>query len=818
MKKIILISLLFSSSYVVIAQSYQNFSSVNPALFMYRTDDVQITPPTKYNNGKYIIPPLPDKYPWEAKMENGMPNSVVDNNGNLSVYMSSFLVFSQVPFSKVGAFVYTNSSNDITQWTRPDAGLYWYNPKGQTADEKISATYDKSYQSTNIVAVDIESVGLFVDKKTLSNPVKLVYLPQREELNKLIAGYEMPWNFDNKGILSGFSKMKNDRAEKQIKYNFDFINGDTHMSYLKIADQYYMLSRINAKRSTLFPGESLPFPTPDPRMRYRRETVTALGNKLMSGHYTYDVSLDMSNRQWEPYSVQAFQLDGFESDLWYGLVTVFGTRADEKVANRQRTELAITNNGTDWRYLKPGTPFLDNGASAGSDDHGCINMGKPVLAGRFSQSSNDLLYFYAASPQLHLPDRNSGLSLAIGKYGKWAGLYSGSTEKQFVSPALPNGEKHLTPQISLYEALRHNAIYAPEILADITEDPRGKRISVLKSYASVSMFAYDTEENGSTDFSLIAGSMGSSQQGTSNVSDEYESVGIVDGTDLHSKSLIFEYMKKRANKVQHIISLKDDLHSVPVIFDAKVKNATFYGIRVKNGDTRDILSTKEVNGYRGKQYWDYKPSTPTMPCHTEYFDQSEHIPNEFNPSTTPKGSIAIRLTPLTVTNRWQTLLRLHGDYDNNIGLYYMPDGSFFYQMMTHGTEFASMKIYPPEGNTFLGKEIIITVEALNANERKYATETKEDATVLRVSCPALQYENTAQQEILWRWKHDTPTEEDKANARCFAYAQFSAFISSMTKITVGAADEDCNLRFYGKIEQVEIAERLPRTAGNDFWE
>ncbi len=809
---------LLLSSYVVMAQSYQNFSSVNPALFMYRTDDVQVTPPTKYNNGKYIIPPLPAQYPWEAKMENGMPNPVVDDNGNLSVYMSSFLVFSQVPFSKVGAFVYTNSSNDIAQWTRPDAGLYWYNPKGQTADEKISAAYDKSYQPTNIVAVDIESVGLFVDKKTLNNPVKLVYLPQREELNQLIAGYEMPWNFGNNGILSGFSKMKNDRIEKQIKYNFDFINGDTHMSYLKIADQYYMLSRINAKRSTLFPGESLPFPTPDPRMRYRRETVTALGNKMESGHYAYDVALDMSDRKWEPYSVQAFQLEGFESDLWYGLVTVFGTRADETVANRQRTELAITNNGTDWRYIKPGTPFLDNGTSAESDDHGCINMGRPVLAGRFSQTPNDLLYFYAASPQLHLPDRNSGLSLAIGKYGKWAGLKANDTEKQFVSPVLPIGEKRLTPQISLYEALRHNAAYAPEILADITEDPRGKRISDLKSYASVSMFAYDMEKDGTTDFSLLAGSMGSSQQGTSNVSDEYESVGTIDGTDLHTKSLIFEYMKQRANKTQHIISLKDDLQSVPIIFDAKVKNATFYGIRVKNGDIRNMISTEDVNSYRGKRYWDYRPSTPTMPCHTEYFNQGEHIPNEFNPTTTPKGTIAIRLTPLTATSRWQTLLRLHGDYDNNIGLYYMPDGSFFYQVMTHGTEFASMKIYPPEGDTFLGKEIVITIEALNANERKYATETKEDASVMRVSCPTLQFENTAQQEILWRWKRDIPTEEDKANARCFAYAQFSAFVSSMTKVTVGAADEDCNLRFYGKIDQVEIAEKLPRTAGNDFWE
>ena len=73
-------------------------------------------------------------------------------------------------------------------------------------------------------------------------------------------------------------------------------------------------------------------------------------------------------------------------------------------------------------------------------------------------------------PQLHLPDRKSGLSLAIGKYGKWDGLKANDTEKQFVSPVLPIGEKRLTPQISPYEALRHNAIYTLEIL-QISQKP-----------------------------------------------------------------------------------------------------------------------------------------------------------------------------------------------------------------------------------------------------------------------------------------------------------------------------------------------------------
>ena len=803
------------------AQSFQRFSSVNPALFMYKTEDVRIVPPTKYNSGKNIIPPLPSQYPWEAKMENGMPNPIVDDNGNLSIYMSSFLVFSQVPFSKVGAFVYTNNSNDITKWNRPDAGLYWYNPNGSTADEKISSTYHDGYQATNIVAIDIESVGLFIDDKHVTNPVKLVYLPQREELNKLIAGYEMKWNFTNNGVLSGFSQMKNDRLSKQIKYSFDFINGDTHMSYMKVKDQYYLLSRINAKRSTLFPGETLPFPSPDPRMRYRRETVTSLGNNLQSGHYGYDVALDMSDRHWEPYSVQAFRLDGFESDIWYGIVTAFGTRADETVANRQRTELAITNNGIDWHYLKPGTPFLDNGINPESDDHGCINMGRPVLAGKYSSNPNDMLYFYAASKQLHLPNRNSGLSLAIGKYGKWAGLQSSSLEKQFVSPVLPNGEKKVTATFSLYEALRHEAVYAPSILADITEDPRGKSLSELNSYVMASIFSYDIDETGAADFSLLAGSMGSSKKRTQTVSDDYESVGIVDNKDLHSKNLLFDYLRKRSKKNPgKILSIKNDMQTIPIIMDVRLKNATFYGLSFKQGvgSESNIICTDDINKYRGNRYWNYTPPSPTMPCHTEFFNSNEHTPNEFVPVSAPKGTIAVKFTPTTATSRWQTIVRLHGDYDNNIGIYYMPDGALFYQVMTHGSEFASMKIYPPQGTSFLGKELVLTIEALKADERKYGAETREDATVFRVKCPSLQFEKIVEQDILWKWKRDSPTEEDRANARCFAYAQFAAFISSMSKISIGAADEDCNLRFYGNIHKVEIAEKLPKTVDNDFWE
>ena len=77
-----------------------------------------------------------------------------------------------------------------------------------------------------------------------------------------------------------------------------------------------------------------------------------------------------------------------------------------------------------------------------------------------------------------------------------------------------------------------------------------------------------------------------------------------------------------------------------------------------------------------------------------------------------------------------------------------------------------------------------------------------------VSCPELEFETVKQQDILWNWKRELPTEADKANARAFSYAQFSAFIAGMQKITIGASDENCNLRFLGSIQSIDIAESL----------
>ena len=65
----------------------QKFSAVNPVFFNYREDDVFILPPEKFEYGNHIIPPDPVTYPWEARLENGMPNVVKTPDGHFTIYV-----------------------------------------------------------------------------------------------------------------------------------------------------------------------------------------------------------------------------------------------------------------------------------------------------------------------------------------------------------------------------------------------------------------------------------------------------------------------------------------------------------------------------------------------------------------------------------------------------------------------------------------------------------------------------------------------------------------------------------------------------------
>lgn len=428
--RITLLSLLIVIANIGGYSQDRNYTAVNSLLFSYCDSDVYIQPPQKYNNGRQIISPNPIAYPWESRLENGMPNAIIDPYGNTSIYLSSFISYSPTPPSKVGVIAYTNKTSDIGQWSRPNAQLYWYNASGTTPDEKISSTYSSGYQSTNIVAVDIESLGIY-DDGIHETPIQTIYMPQREFQYKYLGAYPMSRVFSGDGVLSGFTKMKLDRKSTQSVFSFKHINADTHMNWMLHQGNYYFTSRVNSRRSTLKPNETPPF-AQDPRKRYRRNTITNVGSSIKSEKVDFDVVLDYSTKEWEPYSMQPFRMPGYEHDIWLGLVTVYGVEGYPKTEKKQRTELAISSNGSDWRYLASGTPFLDNGESASADDFGCINIATPVYNSKLHGTRPNDLYFYYASSQLgHIEGRNPGISLATSKFGKVDGLKS-KEEKVFI--------------------------------------------------------------------------------------------------------------------------------------------------------------------------------------------------------------------------------------------------------------------------------------------------------------------------------------------------------------------------------------------------
>lgn len=821
MKKIIILWCFFTSLFVF-AQNEQKYSAVNPALFLYSTEDVYVNPPTKYNNGKNIISPDPTHYPWEERLENGMPNVLKDNDGNLSIYISSFIAFSPVPYSKVGVMAFVNKTNQLDNWERPNAGLYWYNPNGKTSDEKISPTAGQGYIPSNIVAVDMESFGIYEDTEVADKPIKLIYLPQRESGNKMIAGYEMSRTFNSMGILQDFSKMKTDRVTQQKKFLFKFINGDTHMGYIKKDGIYYFVSRLNAKRSSLKKGENPPFEK-DPRVRYRRETITKIGSQITSKEVDFDIALDMSTFEWEPYSLQPFQLPGFSKDVWWGLVTMYGSADIADVANKQRTELAISCNGVDWKYLKPGVPFLDNGSNPASDDHGCINVGRPVMGVKFAQNPLDQYYFYAASKLPHITGRNPGISLAVGKYGKIAGLHSGGTEKVFysVNPvANPIVTVNDMPKFSISNAFSHGAEFYPYILGDITDDPRGKTLTQMKSYVALLLYAFDSSKAQGKG-AYLGGTLGSSKQGTTSVSDDYEAVGfIMGGVDGTTKNAILNYLRAYSGAhPSEIVSIKN-FPDIPVVLEGRVKNATFYGIKFKDNANSDhfALDVTAASGFHKNDYWSYVPDDPQHPCHTESFANVKTLPNQKLPVNRETGSIALKVTPKSNTNL-QTIMRMYGDDNNDIAVYYNPSGNLQYLMRMHGSPFVSMVIIPPSGKSFNGHETVITIEAVKKTDQKYGKmANSEETAVFRVSCPAIGVNSTVQQSVIWNWRHASGniTPSDSANARAFAYLDFASFVAGMDKITIGGKNENCDIPFMGSINRVEVAEKLP-AGSSDFW-
>lgn len=802
----------------VLAEAYSaRFSAVNPALFGYTPNDVYICQPTKYNNGENVIKPDPEKYPWEASLGNGMPNVIVDEYGNVSVYLSSFLAFASKPPSRVGMVAYTNNTSSYTNWTRPNAGLYWYNPKGQTADEKISADSIAWSQSTNVVAIDIESVGMYDEYDVSKNGIKLIYLPQRESHNKILSAYEMNKSFRPNGLLSGFYDMKYNRTRLQSNFTFNFINGDTHMGWIRLNGIFSFVSRVNAKRSYIKPDEHLPF-RPDHRKRYRRETVTVVGPSIVSQHVPLDVALDMSTPQWEPYSMQPFQMPGYEQDIWWGIATMYGTSGDPDVDAKQRSELAISNDGFNWHYLKPGFPFIDNGTDPNSDDYGCINAAIPVNNTKFSSDRKDLYYFYAASNKRHVSGRNPGVSLAFGVRGKWAGLHSDSDRKVFTSTKndeiLSSG---LSATYSLYNGFYIGSNCCPFILSDVTEDPTGKNINNMNSYSAFFMYA----QEGNTRGDLLLAVFGAPKSGTTTPSDDYEAVGFTyGGKDASSKYYLLRHLKKISEKDPTSIISMRQLPPFSVSLEYWGKNSNFYGIEfeITKPEAECPLSVENMSLHQPKNIWLF-----TQDTHGQYsthdFSNEKLIPNETPPTCMVTGTLAIDATLADLEGE-QVIVKVHGDKSNNnsMSISVTQLGDIVYKLTKDGETFAEMKVSPPEGQTFRRKRVSITVESLHPRNRKYGKEITDQVTLFRVSCPEMGFEKIVPQPIIWDWKHaeGAITESDRANAQCFAFLQFTSFVPSMTSVSIGCEDETGASRFHGTVHKTQFAPQLP-VGKSDFW-
>ena len=797
------------------------YSSINPALVVYTSSDVYINQPTKYMGGSHIISPSPIIHPWEEHLENGMPNVVVDNEGNTSIYISSFIGYRREGGSKVGAMVYVNKSSNLNLWSRPDAGLYWYKDAGTTPDEKIVSSKVPGSIATNIVAVDIESVGLLEENINGKSIMNWVYLPQRQSKGDLLAAYQMDKSFNNQGVLQGFAKMKQDRLIKESLLRFRYINGGTHLNLYKKDGKYYVNARLNTKRSELKQGEIPPFKPWDPRKRFRRELIAEIGGQIKTSNLEYEVALDMSNLLWEPYSLQSFQLPGFENDIQWGIVTMYGTDYNPTVEMIQRTELAFSVDGKHWKYVKPGEPFLDNGTNPQSDDFGCINMGKPIMGTKFFNDPKKLLYFYASSNIRHIITRQTGISLATGDFGKLAGLKSKQVKYFLSVNPKSNPIVNTTDMITMIpsKVFQLGKVHYPYVLADITQDPRGKKITDLNSYVQISFYAYDAGAIAGKGKKLIS-VLGSSEQGTQKPSSEYECVPVYEGDkDMTDKERVLEYIRNYSKMHPTEIIDFNTMPAIPVIIETVIKDATFYGIEFKNAtQTKDMaIDLTNSSNINKQNLWEYKPDiTVAGICQSYDFSNSENIPNLSTPVDLRKGAFALRVNP-SASNVDQIIMKMAGDDYNYITVSFLKNGSFQFLIMKDSLPYNKLEIAPPSGKSFVGKSIQLTIEGTPQRFRKYLKSNKEDAAVMRVKVEELNFEKIVDEPYIWNWNHNPGeiTSGDSTVARTAGYVPFTSFIAGMNTLYIGGT-RSCENSFKGTIEQIEISDGLP-TGNSDFW-
>lgn len=358
--------------------------------------------------------------------------------------------------------------------------------------------------------------------------------------------------------------------------------------------------------------------------------------------------------------------------------------------------------------------------------------------------------------------------------------------------------------------------------------PRGNDLETVTSFITsqfccfsetAPIYTYDSaDEHGVGHF--LGGTLGSSKQGTTTISDDYEVVPFVTGgKDGTTKQFLFDFLKRFSQEnPRAIVSLKE-FNPIPIVLEARVKNAVIYGLKFNKSPLAQeaAISFDEASAYQFSNHWAYT-SEEAGRVFTYDFSRQAKLPNQSFPTDLKSGAISILATPGEAVASTQTLLRLYGsDDENDLGIYYDAEGNFRYTLKRDGMPYAQMIIPPPIGKKFAGHQVQITLESVKYEDRKYGRSLPENTCVLRVFCPDLGLDHILQQEILWNWKHapGSITDSDRANARAFAYLQFSAFSPGMTNLTIGGEKANPATPFTGTIHRVEFADKLA-PGENDF--
>lgn len=860
-KEITLLTALFFLDFSAYGQGAgSRFSSVNPVLFLYTADDIYINTPSKYNNGNHLLRQNQEQYPWEDRWDNGYPNAFVAPDGNVSLYLSIYDFFDPDKISSSGSIEFLRTNNSLSTWERPDLGVLYYN--GGTSPPKDRVNRMMLGVNTNLVAKGLEVMGMTKDLP--SNTLQLVYrlfgktAPNMPIFNgHTMNGYSANADFDNHGAFSIFTSIPTfDSEYNQVQYNFNapFLSADTHNQLFSFRGENFFTTRLRVKSHEPVPAYQPNNDRPskptsgDEHRLYRRSYIVPLGSEMQNSSAELIPALDPQPNDMEPYSLQAFRLPGFESDILWGLVTMYDNACNSNCWtdpdwDTQWTELAISADGRHWKYLKPGEPFIPNGHqqnNTNADDQSTVNIALPVSHTQFHSPDypEEQYYFYMSSKEKHKDDnRVAGLSLAKGDYGKMAGLKTTSA-KTFASMN-PKNSPLLKKQDLIH--IRFSSLFTPGaevklgLLTDVSSYINSEVVDPnipLASYVRVDMYAYDEDEPLGQG-TLLAGAYGNSQ--TNGLpSRHYEtvpfSVTYHHGTEQfstisNSKSLLFNHLWNSANKEgdEKIVTV-NDFDNTPVLLEAEVKDAVHYGIELET----DAVNTEAASQFTPPNpIYSFYPSNTTFGilnrCSETKQDQSiaYPLPNQIPITELGQGTIAIKVKPSqSHPETDQYVFGLWGDDSNHLALLYGEDGNYHYRLRKDGIDFVKRAITPSNlGLTsFAGETATITIE--NTNTNKYhkggfpdpipgtAGEQRNIVPNLRVKVGETNYIVVPFVDFTLPNIDGSLNAKDTADARISYYDLFASFIPELKYAVVGYNDQ-CNGGFIGDIFAVEFATELP---------